>query len=383
MVEAAVPLVVHLIYRLDYGGLENGLVNLINNMPPDRYRHAIVCLTTYSKFAERIRRSDVPVIALNKQPGKDPGCYLRLARTLRSLRPAILHTRNFGTLDMQFVGALCRIPGRIHGEHGWDVYDLDGSNKRYLRVRRLARRLVHRYVAMSRDLARYLQNGVHVPEQRVHQIYSGVDTTRFRPVAPGESTPWPAGFAPADAVIIGTVGRLEPVKNPLGLVRAFARLVEAVPHARQRLRLVLIGAGPMQGEVAQAIAQAGIQSLVWMTGARDDVPLLMRHLDVFVLPSLNEGISNTILEAMASGVPVVAGIVGGNPEIVHDGETGRLYRVDDEQALADILAEYAMDDTLRTTHGDRARVLVEAQHSMESMVNAYLRVYDLTLNGRD
>ncbi len=378
----ATPLIVHIVYRFDFGGLENGLVNLINRMPPDRYRHAIVCLTNYSEFAKRIQRSDVPVIALHKKSGKDLGCYWRLAKVLRQLRPAIVHTRNLGTLDMQFVAALCGVRGRVHGEHGWDVVDLNGQNPKYLRLRRLARRVVHRYVAMSRDLAEYLVRDVRVAAACVQQIYSGVDGARFRPKAVAETSPWPEGFLPENGVVIGTVGRQEPVKNPLELVRAFARLVDAVPTGRERLRLVLVGTGPMQGELQRKVAAAGIANLVWLPGGRDDVPVLTRHMDVFVLPSLNEGISNTILEAMASGVPVVAANVGGNPEIVRDGITGALYPPNDEVSLAKILQNYVENADLRRVHGMQARVIVEQQHTLEAMLKNYLRVYDLSLNLR-
>jgi glycosyltransferase involved in cell wall biosynthesis len=169
---------------------------------------------------------------------------------------------------------------------------------------------------------------------------------------------------------------MEPVKNPLGLVRAFARLVDAVPGSRAALRLVFVGTGPLKGEVETAIAAAGLQDIVWLAGGRNDVPDLVRHFDVFVLPSLNEGISNTLLEAMASGLPVIAGRVGGNPEIVREGETGALYSVDDDHALVEVLRRYVTEAELRRRQGARAREVAEDRHSLTSMVNAYLHVYD-------
>ncbi len=370
------PLIVHVIHRLDFGGLENGLVNLLNTMPTQRYRHAIVCLTAYTDFAKRIARNDVELIALNKKPGKDLSCYWRFARTLWRLKPAIVHTRNLGTLDMQFVARACGVRGRVHGEHGWDVYDLNGQNPKYLRLRRFASRVVQHYVAMSRDLADYLVRDVRVPSKRITQIYSGVDCTRFHARAEGDKAPWPAGFVPRDGCVIGTVGRMEPVKNTLVLVRAFAQLIDAVPGSRDRLRLVLVGTGPLQTSIEATIAQTGIRDLVWLAGGRNDVPDLVRQFDVFVLPSLNEGISNTLLEAMASGVPVIAGRVGGNPEIVRDGETGALYNVADERELTTILRRYIDNRSLRIRQGARARSVVEQHHSLDSMVNAYLQVYD-------
>lgn len=373
------PLVMHVVNRLDFGGLENGLVNLINRMDPLRYRHAVVCLTTYSEFAKRIQRSEVPLIALHKQAGKDPGCYLRLARTIRRLRPAVVHTRNLGTLDMQFMATLCAVRGRVHGEHGWDVYDLHGKHPRYLRLRRLARRCVHRYVAMSRDLSQWLQADVGVPEARITQIYSGVDAEKFRPRAPGDAPPWPAGFAGPDSIVIGTVGRHEAVKNPVGLVRGFRRLVDAVPALARHLRLVLVGGGVQFEEVTRTVRELGLTAQTWLPGPRNDVAEILRQYHIFVLPSLNEGISNTILEAMACAVPVVASRVGGTPEVVREGHTGFTYSAQDETELTLRLKAYVEDAALRREHGRNARSIVEQHHSLESMVRKYLDVYDSVL----
>ena len=375
---SAPPLVMHVINRLDVGGLENGLVNLINRMEPTRYRHAVVCLTTYSEFAKRIQRP-VPLIALNKQPGKDPGCYWRLARTIRSLRPDVVHTRNLGTLDMQFMATLCAVRGRVHGEHGWDVYDLHGKHPRYLRLRRLARRCVHRYIAMSRDLAQWLQGPVGVPAGRITQIYSGVDAERFRQRTAADRAPWPEGFWSPDSLVIGTVGRQEAVKNPLGLVNGFRKVLDAVPALAPRLRLVLVGGGPLFEEVGRQVTALGLAAQTWLPGPRHDIPDILRHFDVFVLPSLNEGISNTILEAMACGLPVVASRVGGTPEIVREGETGFTYSSQDETELTLRLRTYVEDSALRERHGRRARAVVEQHHSLDSMVRNYLDVYDSVL----
>ena len=180
-VEAAGPLIAHVIFRLDFGGLENGLVNLVNRIPDTRYRHAIICLTAAEAFAGRLTAPDVEVIELHKRPGHDPAVYLRLWRTLRRLRPAIVHTRNLAALETQVLGLL--FPGckRVHGEHGRDVSDLDGSNRRYQWLRRLLSPLIHRYIAVSRDLARWLVSSVRIAPGKVTRIYNGVDHSRFTP----------------------------------------------------------------------------------------------------------------------------------------------------------------------------------------------------------
>jgi sugar transferase (PEP-CTERM/EpsH1 system associated) len=375
------PLVVHIIHRLAVGGLENGLVNLINGMPPARYRHAIVCLTDYTGFRERIRDKHIPIIAFHKKEGHDLGVYMRLWRVLRHLRPAIVHTRNLSGLEYLGLAAMARIPGRIHGEHGRDIYDLDGTNTKYNLLRRAIKPFVQHYIAVSEDLAEWLVHMVGAERWRVRQIYNGVDTQRFAPRVGPRPPLGPEGFASQDTLVVGTVGRMHEVKDQLTLVRAFLHMLSTVPQARMRLRLVIIGDGPLREGARQLLHAAGAESLAWLPGERQDSPDIMRALDVFVLPSLREGISNTILEAMASGLPVVATRVGGNPELVEEGHTGQLVPPADPVAMAAALGVYSRDRGLAVRHGWAGRQRVKSHFSMAAMVNSYLAVYDTVLQG--
>lgn len=378
----APPLVAHVIHRLAIGGLENGLVNLINTMPPDRFRHAIVCLTDFTDFRQRIRRPDVEVFALGKQPGLDLSVHRRFWSLLRKLRPSIVHTRNLGTLEFQWVAAAAGVHARIHGEHGWDTVDLHGKNPRYIRLRRFTRAVVSHYIALSRDIQRWLIDTVRARPEHITQIYNGVDTDRFHPAADGaREGVLPAGFAGPRDVVFGTVGRLEPVKNTLHLIEAFIALADRAPALKPRLRLAVVGDGSLRGPILERLAASGLQSQVWLPGARDDIPQVLRALDVFVLPSLNEGISNTILEAMASGLPVVATRVGGNPELVEADKSGFLPAGNDVGELAEALLRYAESTELRVLHGRRGRARVESHFSLAAMASAYLRTYDETLAG--
>src|SRR5262245_55708485 len=217
----SVPLIAHVIYRLDVGGLENGLVNLINRIPAERFRHAIICLTGYSEFHRRIERSDVPIFSLDKPPGNSPRTLFRLWRLLKQLGPDIVHTRNLAALEGVLPAALAGVPVRIHGEHGRDVEDLDGSNAGRQRVRRVFKPFVHQYVAVSRDLGSYLRQKIAVPASRIAQIYNGVNTELFYPARNGrEPLDWP-GCRDEGAFVIGHVGRMQEVKDQLTLARAF------------------------------------------------------------------------------------------------------------------------------------------------------------------
>jgi sugar transferase (PEP-CTERM/EpsH1 system associated) len=374
------PLVLHFIYRLDLGGLENGLVHLINHTPVERYRHAIVCLTEATEFRRNLRHPDVPVVSLHKEGDWNLGVYRRLWRLIRTFRPAIFHTRNLGTLEGQIVAALAGVPGRIHGVHGRDTYDLDGTNVKYNLFRRAVRPLIHHYTTVSRDLASWLESTIGVRSERITQIYNGVDIGRFYPAGNPRVRVTPEGFVPDDGVVVGAVGRMHAVKDQLTLARAFIRLLEIWPPARERARLVLVGEGPLRAECLALLQSAGAASLAWLPGERTDIPDLMRSMDLFVLPSIGEGISNTILEAMASGLPVLATRVGGNPELVEEGRTGMLVPPSDPQALAEGIRQYLADPWMRQQHGRNGRLAVEGRFNWGSMVEGYLAVYDKVLN---
>ena len=374
------PLVVHVIYRFAVGGTENGMVNLINQMPQAAYRHAIVSLTDVDEgFSARLRHPDVELISLHKPPGHGYKLYPRLYRLFRRLRPAIVHTRNLAALESMFPAWAAGVPVRIHGEHGWDMSDPGGMNRALQWVRRAYRPFVGHYVAVSRALEQYLAE-LGVPPQRVSQIYNGVDVQRFHAAAVREPI---AGcpFANPRDWLLGTVGRLQPVKDQLNLVRAFIRAMELAPLRKERARLVIIGDGPLYSEARSLLQRAGLDRLAWMPGERSDVPAILRGLDCFVLPSLAEGISNTILEAMATGLPVIATDVGGNGEIVDVGRTGDLVPAADSEALAQRILVYARDPEKGRTLGRAGRARVERQFSLETMVQRYQDLYDLMLRG--
>ena len=378
---AAPPLVVHLIHQLNVGGLENGLVNLINLMPANRYRHAIVCLSDASAFRDRIKTPGVDVICLHKRPGKDWSHYLRLYRTLRQLRPALIHTRNLVGIEGQLLAALAGVQRRVHGEHGRDMADLHGQRFKYQLLRRLLRPLVGHFIAVSADLERWLVHYIGVAPGRVTTIGNGVDSVVFHPRLGPPAAVGPPGFMRADAFVIGSVGRMAEVKDHHTLVQAFQLLMARENPADTRLRLLIVGDGPCRAACLAQLEQAGLAGLAWLPGARDDIAQLMRVMDLFVLPSLAEGSSNTILEAMASGLPVVATAVGGNVDLIQAGWTGTLVPPLAPQAMADAINDYRRSVGLARRHGARGRRQVLAEHSLLAMSQAYLAVYDAQLAG--
>jgi sugar transferase (PEP-CTERM/EpsH1 system associated) len=365
------PLVVHLTYSLDVGGLETLLVDCINRMPPERYRHAVVCLTRYTDFARRITQPGVELYALGKPPGLGLSTHLKFWKLMRRLRPAILHTYNLSALEYNFSAALAGVPVRIHAEHGRDASDPQGLNPKHNFLRRRMAPFIDCFIPVSDDLHRWLGETVGIPQSKTLFIKNGVDTDKFAGAARSTASPWRP-----DDIVIGTVARIQDVKNHQGLIAAFARLRELLPEQRGRLRLSIVGDGPLMGEVRAQVDALGLQDLVWLPGAREDVAGLLHGFSLFALPSLAEGTPVSMLEAMACGLPVVASRVGGIPEVVTDGVEGSLVPPGEVEALAAALAAYVRDPQLRMRHGQAARLRVEQAFSMRAMLEQYGSLYD-------
>jgi len=361
------PLVVHVVNSLAVGGLENGVVNLVNTTAA-RFRHVIVCMTADGPLHGRLR-PEAGVVVLGKRPGQDPWALLRLVRLLRHLRPLIVHSRNWPAVDAIPAARVARVPLVVHGEHGREVADPEGRNLRRNRIRRALAPLVHHFVTVSADLRRWLIEDVRVPAAKVTAIHNGVDLSRFGRAGKLESRMRLS--LPADAPIVGTVGRLDPVKDQAGLIQAFAQVRAQHPAAL----LVVAGDGPCRAELERVAAGLGQRDHVRLLGNRDDIPTVMAALDVFVLPSIAEGISNTILEAMATGLPVVATRVGGNPELIEEGVGGALVPRSDPGALAAAIAAYTGDAELRRRHGQASRQRAIGHFSLERMAQAYANLY--------
>jgi sugar transferase (PEP-CTERM/EpsH1 system associated) len=375
-------LVVHVVYRFDVGGLENGVVNLVNHLPAQRFRHAIVALTEVTDFRHRITRDDVRYISLHKPPGHGMRQWPALVRTFREMRPDIVHTRNLAPLEAMVPAWLAGVPARVHGEHGWDVSDLNGSNRRHRLTRRLYRPFVTRYVALSRHIQDYLESSVGVPADAIAQIYNGVDTVHYSRTVGTRATIIGSPFNESSAWLIGTVGRLAAVKDQAGLIRAVAAACGASAEAGARLRLVIVGDGPLMSELKEVARAEGVTDRTWFAGSRDDVAQVLAGLDAFALPSLAEGISNTLLEAMATGLPVIATRVGGNTELVTHDVSGVLVPSANSAALTDAMLGYLTNPALARRHGMAARATVEARYSLDRMVVDYAALYDSVAHRR-
>lgn len=354
--------IAHVVHSFGVGGMETGIVKLIAKSM-DLFTHQIVCFQRPGENELQVP-GGTPVLYLNKPQGRSIHHVFELARLLKRVAPDVIHTRNWSGLDGIVAARLAGLRNVVHGEHGWSIEDPYGNNPRRIFLRRLCSSWVCEYTCVSRQLAEWLKSKVRV-RRPITQIYNGVDTDRFKPAVSLQLARSRLNL-PIDGYIIGIVGRLDPIKNHAALIRAFFILQSEIPGSI----LLVVGEGPERTRLEKMASERVI-----FLGSRNDVPELLQCMDVFVLPSLNEGISNTILEAMATGIPVVATRVGGNPELVRDGVDGTLFEPEDVNGLAAILARYGRETQLRKAHGESGRERVIESFSVEKMVRSYEQVY--------
>ena len=369
---APVPLVVHLIYRFECGGLQTLLAECINRMPAHRYRHAVVCLAGYTDYVEKITKAGVEFYSLDKPPGAGLASHAKLWKLLRKLRPAVLHTYNVSTIEYNAVALLAGVPVRIHAEHGLDSVEIGGKHKKYNMLRRLLTPVISSFVPVSTELRDWLKKEIGVPDRKIAMVANGVDSVAFSSAIPRAPEKNPNAVT---RVVIGTIGRIDAIKNHLGLLDAFILLLKRFSPDELDLHLAIIGDGPLFEQVAARVQAEGLSERVWLPGRRMDITALLRTFSVFVLSSISEATPVTILEAMATALPVVATRVGGVPQIVMDKQTGLLVDPSNPAALADALSIYLNDPQLRVEHGAAGRAYVKAHFSVGAMVVGYENLY--------
>ena len=362
--------ILHIIDTLGLGGMEKGVVNLINRMDPARFEHIVCVVRGTGSLADSISANRARVIRLGETASGMRLQALTLARQIAMVRPDVVHSRNWGTIESVFAGSCFRSCAVVHSEHGLESYSaVEPRRRRWLR--RLAFQFADRVLSVSQDLRDYHAMRTGFPAAKISVIHNGVDIDRFcRRPEQRLQTRVRYGVAPGE-FCIGSVGRLEPIKDMLTLLRAAAEFPVSL-----NWRLLIAGGGrelPVLQEFLRERPETRSRTL--FLGEIPDVPDFLNSLDLYVLPSLYEGISNSLLEAMSSGLAVVASKVGGNTEVVVDGESGLLFAVGDSAALAQRLIMLQTQAELRIRLGRQAINRIKESFSLESMVRGYERMY--------
>lgn len=364
----------HFVDSLGKGGLENGLVNLIERLDPDRFEHVVCAIRRLGENADRLPKNRARVICLGKKETDSAVQVAALARAIREVKPDIVHSRNWPAIEAVIAGWWVRSCSLVHSEHGLDAVSVKGEPWRRRCFRRLAFALADHVLAVSYQLRDLHARRTGFPADRITVIHNGVDSQRFFPDPRARARARVGLGLSEDEFCIGCVGNLFPVKDHRTLLEAVTRL------ARERggaWRLLVVGEGPERAQLEGIVnTRPQLQGRVCFLGSSNRVPELLQAMDVYVLSSVAEGICNSLLEAMATGLAVVATATGGNPEVVVDGQSGLLCPVADFETLAAHLLQLAARPDLRMQLAQQAVTRVRDKFSIDSMVEKYGQVYE-------
>jgi len=360
-------IVVHLIHRLDIGGLERVMLNCINQMQGENFTHIIVSLTDANNFSQSSKNL-IDVYCLDKKEGSDLGVHFKLLKLLKQIKPEILHTYNLPTIEYHPIAWLAGVKGHIHAEHGRDIGDPHGLNKKHNFLRKVMSSFIHRYISVSDDLHYWLINTVGIPNKKALLIQNGINTELFN---------LPKTLSKTLRFTI--VARISPVKDHLNLLNAFVLLKKHL-SVEEMPKLAIVGDGEQRDKLEQYCFEQTLDTVTFL-GARDDIEKILSQTDVFVLSSIAEGIPMTILEAMSAKTPIVATRVGGIPEVVEDSKEGFLVDKSNAAALAEGLLNYISQPELILEHGENARAKVLKKFNEKHMVQAYLEQYKALVKG--
>jgi sugar transferase (PEP-CTERM/EpsH1 system associated) len=356
--------VMHVMYALQPGGMEFGVLKLVNGHDRTRVRSSILSTRPASELKELLA-ADVPLYELSRRPGADLRTVWQMYRVFRNTKPDVVHTHAWGTLIEGIAAArLAGVPIVVHGEHG--TLQLRGYQRF---VQRRAWSAVDRVLAVSTKLAERMAAETGFPLPRIETIRNGVDLTRFGHAS--RSAARAALNLSPDNMVIGTMGRLVPVKNQVSLIEA-ARQLRTLGLEPT---VVIAGEGYLRNRLEEHAAAAGVGDAVRFLGQRTDPEMVLAAMDVYALTSVSEGLPNTVLEAMATGLPVVSTRVGGVEELVEHGVTGFVVPPNDPDALAKTLALLLRDESLRRTAGAAGRLRAESEFAISGMIRRYESLY--------
>lgn len=364
--------VLHVVNRLATGGTEHVVLQLIGGLDGEAFEHRIAALRGRDPALDHVPLPGGDLLLAGDESAQFQFPLFRLARLMRAWRPHIVHSRNWGTIEAIPAARLAGVPVAIHSEHGYELDMLAGLPTRRRLFRRAAYGMVDAVFAVTRELRDYHARQAWVRPERIGVIYNGVDTQRFAPRPEDRVRVREALGVPSGRFVVGTVGRMVPIKDHPTLLHAVEILVEGGVD----VHVLLVGAGPELERNRQIVkASAVLTGRVTFTGASGDVPNLLQSMDAFVLPSISEGMSNTLLEAMATGLPVIATAVGGNPEIIEEDRSGTLFRPGDAESLATHLEQLAGGEQFRRERGMAARRRAEERFSLKRMLEDYNQLY--------
>jgi sugar transferase (PEP-CTERM/EpsH1 system associated) len=363
--------ILHVFDRLDLGGTEKVVMKLSSGLDPGLFQHSI-CTLRGAAPAAKSWASGVEIFDAGRPGASFQFNVLRLAKIMKQVQPTIVHSRNWGGIEAVLGARMARVPVIIHSEHGYELEMVDGLPPRQRAFRHLAYRCATAVFTVSKELRDYHAAQAWWDSNAVQVLYNGVDSEKFQPSAEVSArVRRQLGIAP-NSLVVGFVGRMVPLKDVITLLRAVEDLVPTIPE----IYALLVGDGPELVRLKDHVAVSPkLHGHVLFPGISDNASEMLNAMDIFVLPSLVEGMSNTLLEAMATGLPVIASRVGGNPEVVDESVCGYLFQAGNATELDMKLATLLLNREQRLEFGRAARERAIKHFSWEAMLLRYRDLY--------
>jgi len=365
--------IAHVVYSFDkIGGLENGVVNIINGLDRSPFHHVICSLKSLGALQQRVIAPNVSFFSLNKREGNDISIPFKLFLIFRREQVTVVHLRNWVTMVEGYLAAkLARVNRIIYSEHGRHFEDIEDGKKLNTKIKQRLFKRVDSLLSVSSELAAEMTER-YLIKRDITVIRNGVDTNKFFPSSPEISFRNSLGLDEKDFVV-GSVARLDRGKNFDNFIRDFL----IIQNQNQNVRLVIAGDGPEFINLKNLIVENNAHRQIILLGNRNDIPEILRIFDAFVLPSLSEGLSNVLLEAMATGLPLIAYNVGGNSELI-DAEGGFLPELGNGLSFQTCINQLVEDTELCNAMGVCNRVKAEKTFSIDSMISQYRHMYTPT-----
>lgn len=358
-------IIVHLVYSFGCGGLEKVIANLINHSSQYDEEHVLVSLTDDMSMVDQIDEK-IKVFVLDKQPGNDIKTHVKLYSLLKKLKPRVVNTYNFGTIEYHLVAKMAGVPIRVHSDHGRGGDDPAGKSKPHNLFRKFIVNFITEYIVVSYDLYQWVLNDINVKSSKLTLIFNGV------------AVPQAKEFVSAVPKVFVTVGRLDKVKNQKLLINAFAQAVKSIPSFGN-CSLNIVGNGPLFNELQLQIEALKMQKHIHLLGFRDDITTILNDSDIFVLSSVYEAMPMTILEAMANKTPVICTNVGGISQFITEDQAW-FVESNNCDALTNKLNEVKNNKESQLIKVNNAYQLVNEKYAMKEMVKAYMDKYSIDEN---
>lgn len=366
--------ILHIVHALGIGGMESRIARLARGLPRDRFRVSILSLKAAPASAALELPEGVEHRLHPMPPGLHPRRLLGLAAAVRAGAYDIVHTHNWSSMFYGIAaGRLAGVPLVIHGEHGLNREDLAGIPFKRLWAQRILARLAHHIVPVNGVIAAHVRRAWKLDGRRMTVIPNGVDLARFRPAAPAAQSSGAGRRGSGVSLALGMVGRLDDVKDIGCALRALKALRDR--GQGESVRLILVGGGPKQGDLEAEAARLGVAGQVEFAGPRMDVEAWYPRFDLYLNTSVYEGMSNTLLEAMAAGLPLIASRVPGNADWLREGENARFFRPGDAEDLADAIAALGGDAAARASMAAANRKRAESEFDNRGFLAAYADLY--------